>query len=213
MALDIAEIRLNKRQEKEILKVARVKGRISLIEADGKVGLYTDDPEGDDVVVLDFGNHYYEKLLSMLSGKGILPSKELMKAIDQVLSEEKAYEDGAFFNAVGKIDGATGRAKAALRKEIERLLRADLAPKQRNDYRAVLRKLEDRGCKADYVEKWTGRILGAEKLGALEGRLEAARDSFGDAALEHRLYGRLFIKGTSFRGGERLQWARLLPPE
>ena len=212
MALDITEVGLSRRQEKEIMKAAREKGRINLILDGKKPRLSTKDEDGGDVAVIDFGNHYYEKLLTTLAGKGIVPSKELTRAIEKVLAEEKVYEDGEFFKAVGKIDGATGRAATSLRKEIEKLLQSDLPPKQRNDYRAILRKLDSKDYKTDYVEKWTSRLLGAEKLEAFGHKLQDARDDFGDTALLHRLYGRIYILGTEFRGGERLKWVRLLKP-
>jgi hypothetical protein len=213
MALDITEIRLDKRQEKLIIKTAREKGRINLIMDNGKARLSSKEHEGADVAVIDFGNHYYEKLLTRLSGKGIVPSKELTKAIEKVLVDEKVFEDGEFFKAVGKIDGETEKAVAGLRKKIEALLRTDLTPKVKNDYRAVLRKLDKNDYKPDYVDKWTNRVLGAENVEAYETKLQSARDDFGDAALLHRLYGRFFIRGTEFRGGERLRWVRLLKPE
>ncbi|MGA9141604.1 MAG: hypothetical protein WBZ29_15375 [Methanocella sp.] len=214
MALDITAIRLDKRQEKLIMKAAREKGRINLIMDGGKPRLSAKDQEKDtDVTVIDFGNHYYERLLTTLGGKGIVPSKELTKAIEKVLAEEKAYEDGEFFKAVGTIDGETEKAVANLRKKIDALLQTDLAPKMKNDYRAVLRKLDKNDCKPDYVDKWTDRVLGAEKVEAYENKLLSARDGFGDAALMHRLYGRIFIRGMEFKGGERLKWVRLLKPE
>jgi hypothetical protein len=83
----------------------------------------------------------------------------------------------------------------------------------RNDYRAVLRKLDSNDYKTDYVEKWTNRILGTEKLEVYEKKMHAARDDFGDSALLHRLYGRIYIQGNDFKGGERLKWVRLLKPE
>ena len=101
----------------------------------------------------------------------------------------------------------------SLRKQIEKLLATDLSPKQRNDYRAVLRKLDKNDYRPDYVDKWTNRVLGAEKVEAYETKLQSAREEFGDAALLHRLYGRFFIRGTGFKGGERLKWVRLLKPE
>lgn len=213
MALDIKEIKLNKRQEKQIMDAAREKGRINLILDGEKVKLSRNDA-GDDVTVLDFGNHYYEKLLTGLAGKGIVPSKELSKAIEKVLTEEKVYEDGEFFKAIGEIEGATDNATVNLRKQLEKLLEAPgLTPKMRNDYRAVLRKLDSNDYKPDYVEKWTNRVLGEEKLEVFENKLLAARNEFGDAALLHRLYGRIFVRGKNFRGGERLKWVRLLKPE
>lgn len=213
MALDITEIRLNKRQEKQIMDAARKKGRINLILDGDRPGFSTNDT-GDDVAVIDFGNHYYEKLLTTLASKGIVPSKELMKAIEKVLAEEKAYEDGEFFKAAGRIDDATAKAAANLRKAIEKLLASpDLTPKMRNDYRAVLRKLDGNSYKSDYVEKWTNRVLGAEKLEAFEKKLQSARDDFGDSALLHRLYGRIYLRGKDVKGGERLKWIRLLKPE
>jgi hypothetical protein len=212
MALDITDIRLNRRQEKEVMKAAREKGHINLILDEGKVRLSA-EAEGHDVTVIDFGNHYYEQLLARLAGKGIVPSKELTRAIEKAVTDEKVYEDGAFFKAVGKIDGETDKAVSRLRKGIERQLRGDLTPKQRNDYRAVLRKLDSKDFKPDYVEKWTGRVMGAEKLEAYDDRLQSARDEFGDAALLHRLYSRIFIRGKDFRGGERLQWVRLVRTE
>jgi hypothetical protein len=216
MALDITDIRLNRRQEKEVMKAAREKGHINLILDEGKVRLSARDDgtdAGDDIAVIDFGNHYYEQLLARLAGKGIVPSRELTRAIEKAVTDEKVYEDGAFFKAVGKIDGETDRAVSRLRKEIERQLRGDLTPKQRNDYRAVLRKLDGKDYKPDYVEKWTGRVLGAEKLESYDDRLQSARDEFGDAALLHRLYSRIFIRGKDIRGGERLRWVRLVRPE
>jgi hypothetical protein len=212
MALDITDIRLNRRQEKEVMKAAREKGHINLILDEGKVRLSA-EAEGHDVTVIDLGNHYYEQLLARLAGKCIVPSKELTRAIEKAVTDEKVYEDGAFFKAVGKIDGETDKAVSRLRKGIERQLRDDLTPKQRNDYRAVLRKLDSKDFKPDYVEKWTGRVLGAEKLEAYDDRLQSARDEFGDAALLHRLYSRIFIRGKDFRGGERLQWVRLVRTE
>lgn len=213
MALDITEVRLDKRQEKLILKTAREKGRINLIMDNGKIRLSSKDQENADVTVIDFGNHYYEKLLTTLAGKGIVPSKELTKAIEKVLVNEKVFEDGEFFKAVGTIDDETERAVAGLRNKIEALLQTDLTPKMKNDYRAVLRKLDKDDYKPDYVDKWTNRVLGAEKVEAYENNLQSARESFGDAALLYRLYGRFFIRGTEFKGGERLKWVRLLKPE
>jgi hypothetical protein len=213
MALDITEIKLNRRQEKKIMDAAREKGRINLIMDGEKVKLSADDEEGD-VTVIDFGNHYYEKLLTTMAERGIVPSKELNRTIEKVLTVEKVYEDGEFFKAVGKIDSTTSKAAASLRKQIERLLDSPgLTPKMRNDYRAVLRKLDSNDYKTDYVEKWTNRVLGTEKLEALENRMQSARDDFGDAALLHRLYGRIYIRGRDFKGGERLRWVRLLKPE
>ncbi len=213
MALDITEIRLDKRQEKLILRTAREKGRINLIMDGGKARLSTKKQDGADVAVIDFANHYYEILLKELSGKGIVPSKELTKAIEKVLVEEKVFEDGEFFKAVSTIDGETEKAVAGLRKKIEALLKTELAPKMKNDYRAVLRKLDNNDYKPDYVDKWTNRVLGAEKVEAFENNLQTARDSFGDEVLLYRLYGRFFIRGTEFKGGERLKWVRLLKPE
>lgn len=212
MALDITEVRLTRRQEKEIMKAAREKGRINLIMDGGMPRFSIEDP-GEDITAIDFGNHYYEKLLATLASKGIVPSKELTKTIEKVLAEEKVYEDGEFFKAVGNIDSATDKAVTNLRNRIEKLLQSDLAPKMRNDYRAVIRKLDSKDYKPDYVEKWTSRVLGAEKLEAFEGKIQTARDGFGDAALQHRLYGRIYIRGRNFKGGERLQWIRLLKPE
>jgi hypothetical protein len=136
MALDITEIRLDRRQEKLILKTAREKGRINLIMDGGKTRLSTKKQEGTDVAVIDFANHYYEILLTELAGKGIVPSKELLKAIEKVLAEEKVFEDGEFYKAVSTIDSETVSAVAGLRKKIEALLQTDLAPKMKNDYRA-----------------------------------------------------------------------------
>jgi hypothetical protein len=213
MALDIKEIKLNKRQEKQIMDAAREKGRIYLILDGEKVKLSAKDA-GDDVTVIDFGNDYYEELLSTLGGKGIVPSKELSKAIEKVLSDEKVYEDGEFFKAIAEIEDVTVDASARLRKQLEKLLEApDLAPKMRNDYRAILRKLDSNDYKPDYVEKWTDRLLGKEKLNAFDNELQAARDSFGDAALLHRLYGRIYLRGKDVKGGQRLRWVRLLKPE
>jgi hypothetical protein len=213
MALDITEIRLDRRQEKLILKAARKTGHINLIMDDGKVRLSSKDQDGTDLTVLDFGNHYYEKLLTRLASKGIVPSKELTKTIEKVLVNEKIFEDGEFFKAVGTIDDETQKAVAGLRSKIEALLQTDLTPKMKNDYRAVLRKLDKNDYKPDYVDKWTNRVLGAEKVEDFESGLQSARDSFGDAALLYRLYGRIFIRGTEFKGGERLKWVRLLKPE
>jgi hypothetical protein len=169
---------------------------------------------GDDVTVIDFGNDYYEELLTTLGDKGIVPSKELNRAIEKVLSDEKVYEDGEFFKAIAEIEDATVDASARLRKQLEKLLEApDLAPKMRNDYRAILRKLDSNDYKPDYVEKWTDRLLGKEKLNAFDNELQAARDGFGDAALLHRLYGRIYLRGKDVRGGQRLRWVRLRKPE
>jgi hypothetical protein len=213
MALDITEIRLNKRQEKQIMDAARETGHINLI-LDGDKPKFSTKDAGDDVTIIDFGNHYYEKMLADLATKGIVPSKELDKAIEKVLTEEKVFEDGEFFKAVGKIDDTTVKAADNLHKEIERLLAApDITPKMRNDYRAVLRKLDSNEYKSDYVEKWTNRILGAEKLEAFEKKLQSTRDNFGDAALLHRLYGRIYLRGKEVKAGERLKWIRLLKPE
>lgn len=213
MALDIKEIKLNKRQEKQIMDAAREKGRIYLILDGEKVKLSAKDA-GDDVTVIDFGNDYYEELLTTLGDKGIVPSKELNKAIEKVLSDEKVYEDGEFFKAIAEIEDVTVDASARLRKQLEKLLEApDLAPKMRNDYRAILRKLDSNDYKPDYVEKWTDRLLGKEKLEAFDDKLQAARDSFGDAALLHRLYGRIYLRGKDVKGGQRLRWVRLLKPE
>ncbi len=213
MALDITEIRLDRRQEKLILKTAREKGRINLIMDGGKTRLSTKKQEGTDVAVIDFANHYYEILLTELAGKGIVPSKELLKAIEKVLAEEKVFEDGEFYKAVSTIDGETEMAVASLRKKIEALLQTDLAPKMKNDYRAVLRKLDKNDYKPDYVDKWTNRVLGAEKVEAFESKLLSAREGFGDEVLLYRLYSRFFIRGTEFKGGQRLKWVRLLKPE
>ncbi len=214
MALDITEIRLNKRQETQIMDAARKEGRINLIIDGEKVKLSADDADDDDVTIIDFSNHYYEKLLTTLAVKGIVPSKELSKAIEKVLTEEKVYEDGEFFKAVGKIDTTTEKAAASLRKKIEQLLAStDLTPKMRNDYRAVLRKLDSNDYKPDYVEKWTDRVLGSKKLEAFDNKLQTARSDFGDAALLHRLYGRIYLSGKNVKGGERLKWVRLLKPE
>jgi|AGTN01.3.fsa_nt_gi hypothetical protein len=213
MALDITEIRLNKRQETQIMDAAREKGRINLIIDGEKVKLSTGDAD-DDITVIDFANHYYEKLLTTLAVKGIVPSKELSKTIEKVVAEEKAYEDDEFFKAVGKIDTTTEKAATSLRKKIEQLLAdPNLTPKLRNDYRAVLRKLDGNDYKPDYVEKWTDRILGSKKLEAFDNKLQTARSDFGDAALLHRLYGRIYLRGKNVRGGERLKWVRLLKPE
>jgi hypothetical protein len=213
MALDITEIRLDKRQEKLILKTAREKGRINLITDGGKTRLSTKKQENADVTVIDFANHYYEILLEELSVKGIVPSKELLKAIEKVLTAEKVFEDGEFYKAVGTIDGETEMAVASLRKKVEALLQTDLTPKMKNDYRAVLRKLDKNDYKPDYVDKWTSRVLGAEKVEAYESKLLSAREGFGDEVLLNRLYCRFFIRGTEFKGGERLKWVRLLKPE
>ena len=213
MALDITEIRLDRRQEKLILKTAREKGRINLIMDGGKTRLSTEKQEGTDVAVIDFANHYYEILLTELAGKGIVPSKELLKAIEKVLAEEKVFEDDEFYKAVSTIDGETEMAVASLRKKIEALLQTDLAPKMKNDYRAVLRKLDKNDYKPDYVDKWTNRVLGAEKVEAFESKLLSAREGFGDEVLLYRLYSRFFIRGTEFKGGQRLKWVRLLKPE
>ncbi len=121
MALDIKEIKLNKRQEKQIMDAAREKGRIYLILDGEKVKLSAKDA-GDDVTVIDFGNDYYEELLTTLGDKGIVPSKELNKAIEKVLSDEKVYEDGEFFKAIAEIEDVTVDASARLRKQIEQLL-------------------------------------------------------------------------------------------
>ncbi|HUL62704.1 MAG TPA: hypothetical protein VLT35_06540 [Methanocella sp.] len=213
MALDITEIRLNRRQEKQIMDAARKTGRINLILDGGKVKLSGQDA-GDDVSVIDFGNDYYEQLLTSLGNRGIVPSKELGKAIEKVLTDEKVYEDGEFFKAIGEIEGATDKATAGLRKRLEQLLGdASLPPKLRNDYRAILRKLDGNDYRPDYVEKWTSRLLGAEKLEVFEGRLQSAREGFGDAALLHRLYGRIYLRGKDVKGGQRLRWVRLLKPE
>ncbi len=107
MALDIKEIKLNKRQEKQIMDAAREKGRIYLILDGEKVKLSAKDA-GDDVTVIDFGNDYYEELLTTLGDKGIVPSKELNKAIEKVLSDEKVYEDGEFFKAIARDRGCDG---------------------------------------------------------------------------------------------------------
>ncbi len=105
-------------------------------------------------------------------------------------------------------------ASARLRKQIEQLLTdPHITPKMRNDYRAVIRKLDSNDYKPDYVEKWTNRLLGKEKLEAFDNKLQAARDSFGDAALLHRLYGRIYLRGKDVKGGQRLRWVRLLKPE
>jgi len=213
MALDITEIKLNKRQEKQIMNAARVKGRINLI-LDGEKVKFSANDAGDDVTVIDFGNHYYEELLTTLGDKGIVPSKELSKAIEKALTDEKVYEDGEFFKAIGEIEGATDTAMVNLHKHLEQLLKdPGLTPKLRNDYRAVLRKLDSDDYKSDYVEKWTNRLLGAEKLEVFENSLQSARDDFGDKALLHRLYGRIYIRGKDFKGGQRLRWIRLLKPE
>jgi hypothetical protein len=213
MALDITQIKLNKRQEKQIMDAARKNGRINLILDDGKVKLSGKDA-GEDISVIDFGNHYYEELLATLASKGIVPSKELSKAIEKVLTDEKVYEDGEFFKAIGEIEGATDTAMVSLHKHLENLLEAPgLTPKMRNDYRAILRKLDSDDYKSDYVEKWTDRLLGAEKREVFENQLLSARDGFGDAALLHRLYGRIYIRGKDFKGGQRLGWIRLLKPE
>ena len=212
MALDITEIRLSRRQEKEVLKAVRENGFINLV-LDGERPRFTEESGGDDIASIDLGNDYYERLLATLAKKGIVASKELTKAIEKVLAAEKVYEDGEFFKAVGKIDGATEQAVASLRKQIDQLLETDITPKMRNDYRAVLRKLDKKDYRPDYVEKWAGRLLAAEKLQAYEGGVRTARDRYGDAALLHRLYGRIYVRGRSFKGGERLQWVRLLKPE
>jgi hypothetical protein len=213
MALDITEIKLNKRQEKQIMNAAREKGLIYLILDGEKMKLSANDA-GDDVTAIDFDNNYYEELLTMLADEGIVPSKELSKAIEKVLTDEKVYEDGEFFKAIGDIEDATVDASAGLRKQIEKLLTAPgITPKIRNDYRAVIRKLDSGDYKPDYVEKWTNRLLGAEKLEVFENKLQSARDCFGDAALLHRLYGRIYIRGKEFKGGQRLRWVRLLKPE
>jgi hypothetical protein len=206
MALDIKEIKLNKRQEKQIMDAAREKGHIYLILDGEKVKLSAKDA-GDDVSVIDFGNDYYEELLTSLGEKGIVPSKELNKAIEKVLSDEKVYEDGEFFKAIAEIEDVAVDVSTRLRKQIGQLL-ADphITPKMRNDYRAVIRKLDGNDYMPDYVEKWTDRLLGEEKL-------EAARDGFGDASLLHRLYGRIFLRGKDVKGGQRLRWVRFLKPE
>jgi hypothetical protein len=213
MALDITEIKLNKRQEKQIMSAAREKGRICLILDNDKVKLSANDA-GDDVTVIDFANDYYEELLTTLGDRGIVPSKELSKAIEKVLTDEKVYEDGEFFKAIGEIEGATDSATANLRKQLEQLLKnPGLPPKMRNDYWAILRKLDSNDYKTDYVEKWTNRLLGEENREVFENKLQSARDDFGDAALLHRLYGRIYIRGKDFQGGQRLRWVRLLKPE
>jgi hypothetical protein len=63
------------------------------------------------------------------------------------------------------------------------------------------------------VDKWTNRVLGAEKVEAFESKLLSAREGFGDEVLLYRLYSRFFVRGTEFKGGQRLKWVRLLKPE
>jgi len=210
MALDITEIKLTKKQEKEVLAAARARGRI-MLSLDGDEASFSEDPKAGGADI-EFSSAYYEGVFRFLAQRGIVPSPELQKKAERIVAEEKAFEDSEYFLAVKKIDDATRQASKKLEAEITKHLAADISPKLKNDYRAVLRHLEKGDVKADYIEKWTGRLLGAEALAALTKKIGAVKEKFGDAVLIHRLYTRLFLYEPDVQPGKRLRWIRLIRP-
>lgn len=210
MALDIIDVKLTKKQEKEILKAARAHGRIMLSLDGDKVTLSEDiKSAGTDI---EFSSEYYEGVFRFLAQRGIVPSEELMGEVERIILEEKVFEDGEYFKAVTKLDEAKLQVANKLKQKIKLDMSSDISPKLKNDYRAVLKRLESQDYKADYAEKWAARILGDEAVKAYAKKLDTSRDKFGDSVLINRMYARLFLYEKDVQPGKSLRWIRLLKP-
>ena len=219
MALDIFEIRLNKRQESKALELAGKQGNFTLFSGkEGKVRLAAEKEKprkGEThAATADLSNDYYEWLFSWLGQQGIVPSEQLLSEIEELVRQERALEDAEFVKTVEKVDAALDQAVSKLRLELEgRQQSPGISNKLRNDYRYVLKRLDAKDFKADYVATWTTRVLGETEGLAFSNCLQECRGRFGLKALRCRLYQRIFLDDArQIKPGKSLKWIKVVKP-
>ena len=218
MALDIFEIKLNKRQEKKVLEIASKQGHFTLFlgkENKLRVSAEKEKPKKGEThaVTVDASNHYYEWLLGWLGQQGIVPSEDLMSEIEELIRAEKAVEDDELARSIETLDTVTSEARERLRKRLEEEMRSEISAKQKNDYRCVIKRLDARDYKADYIAMWTTRTFGQEEGMAYVANINGVEDHFGSNVIKSRVYGRIFLdEAKPVKAGKSLKWIRLSPP-
>jgi len=218
MALDIFEIKLNKRQEKKVLEIASKQGHFSVYlnkEDKLRISSEKEKPKKGEThaVTVDASNHYYEWLLGWLGQQGIVPSEELMGEIEGLVIAEKAVEDQELSRSIETLDSVTADARERLRKRLDEEMRSEITAKQKNDFRCVIKRLDARDYKADYIAMWTTRTFGQEEGLAYVASINGVEDRFGSSVIRSRVYGRIFLdEAKPIKAGKSLKWIRLSQP-
>lgn len=218
MALDVFEIKLNKRQEKKVLEIAGKQGHFTLFygkEGKLRISAEKEKPRAGETrsATVDLNTDHYEWLFGWLGQQGIVPSEDLLTTIEAIVKAEREVEEAEFVKTVEALETTTATAVEKLRTKLESEMKADVSAKLKNDYRHVLKRLDARDYKSDYIAKWTIHALGEREGVAYATDLTEIEDHFGNCVLRCRLYGRIFVDDAKpIKAGKGLKWLKLTPP-
>jgi hypothetical protein len=216
MTLKISEIILNKEQESEILKNAETSGySILVFKNDGSIRIQKGEIESlkDDEIgasTVDLTPDYYDNVVRWLGDNDVSVSDEMVEKIGKIRESESLVEEEEYEKAVEKAGLLTKKVLEDIKAKVEDELKKDLTPKMRNDYRAILRRIEKTDYDMEYINKWNLRLLGVNSSNDYEAKLKAIEMDYKDNLFTYRLYNRIFVDDLAYiERGEELKWVKL----
>ncbi|WP_230741638.1 hypothetical protein [Methanooceanicella nereidis] len=216
MPMNIINVKVDDEQEETILSAGKDTGYVMMIMNDeGGIRISTEELETmvegeNDAATIDFTSEYYEHVFEWLGDNDVEVTDDIVETISQQKEAEFQFEENEYAEAIKKSEKLTTSMIDQLKEKLEQGIDTAVTPKMKNDYRAALKKLNNKEYDLDYITKWSVRLIGEDEAEKFRENIDGTESDFVDRILKNRMYNRLFIDDYAFLEGDgSLKWVSL----